>query len=314
MNDNIANDNISLTDAHDWLAVLQPKSFAERAEEFNYQLENVANAVTDMDQTYHHFSRNYKEYRGQELFEGIGDRPEFLQAEYNYALVETCLVRAYTALRHIDVLNDISLYSSDFPEHNRNDAYLTLGSAVTLKNHVKKAFQEVHAGDEWRTDPDQELVSSMADTAISIDTLEDLVMNHLGYITGAYKRDDTAIIKHRAKSDLVDDLNLNIHLYSVYALAQMDDRIRYAKGLFNVMAKEPESLPDILREGYPHPDLYLNETLFLARQQLDQIPAIVGAALHNNDLSSGTVSRHVPPVISGQSRRGLPLFAFDLNA
>lgn len=312
MDMNAANDNIVLNDSYDWLSVLRPMTFTERAEELTAQLNNLVEEVENISSLYEHYPDHYDDYRGKELFEGEGNRPEFLTAEYNYDLVRTSLVRGYIALRHIELLNDLSVYTSDFPEHNSNDADFTLATAIAMKNGAKRAFSVIAGDDNWHADPDVEHVTSLADISVSINTLEDLVMDHFSHATSS--REDKKIIMPRAKVDLVDEMNLNIHLYSVYALSQMESRLRYAKGLFNAMAYNPEELPQITREGYPHPDLYMNETLFTVKKQLNLMPGTMIAALQNNDLSLGTVSKLRAPVIPGQTRRGLPLYGLDQNS
>lgn len=306
-----ANDNIVLNDSYDWLSVLRPQSFEEREAELTFQLQNLIAEVENTAERYDYHADHYNEYIGKEFFEGEGDRPEFLTAEYNYDLVRTCLFRGYVALRHIELLNDISVYKSDFAKHNRNDAAFTLGTAIAMKNGAKNAFLEIAGGDDWYADPDDEHVTSLADIQVSIETLEEMAMDHFRDAASSHKGQDKKIIKPHPKRDLVNEMNLNIHLYSIYTLAQLGNRLSYAKGLFNAMARDPEALPQIISEGYPHPDIYMKETLFAAQEQLNIMPETVIAALQHNNLSMGTVSRFVPPVISGQTRRGLPLYGFD---
>lgn len=312
MERNAANDNVALNDSYDWLSVLRPLSSGERTIKLAFQLEDLADEVEKISTQYESYPDNYASYRGKKLFPDADNRPDFLTAEYNYDLVRTTLARGYIALRHIELLGDMSVYESDFANHNQNDANFTFDTAIAMKNGAKRAFSVITGEDNWHADPDIEHVETLNNISASIAALEELVMDHFKQATSTHG--DRKIITPFAKSALLDEIDLNIHLYSVYAASQLQNRLRYAKGLFNAMAYEPESLPYILREDYPHPDLYMQDTISTAKAELETMLETVVSTIQKNHLSREKQEYQAPPVVFGQIRRGLPLFGFDLKA
>lgn len=299
--------------SYDWADIFSSHTEEEWFDEFHTELEKLESEVHDMEEAYADFLEDAQAYRSQTLFEDVENIPEFAQAEYNYAVIDTCLMRAYLSLRHIEILNDLSQYSSENVAQNSFDIRLTLGSAMHLRGCAERAFDNIAGEGDWQSDADKELTEELGGKYLSLETLNELINDHIDKFCNNEYLKHKSLVKLQPKEDLIKDLNFITHVYSIQSLALVKHRIKYAKVLFNAFSKAPENLPLIEKDGFPHPDLYFNDTIQAAKRQFIEMIPFRKKMFDGNKKSLASGQHRSGLASSNQIKRSLVLFPPDLN-
>lgn len=311
--DDTTNDNETDALGANWYDTLTTSSPEERRQLFNEQLQEVAGTVLDMHSTYDHYVRHQiEEYQGTDkrLFDDIFSALDIARDLYNHCIVDICLTRAFTALRHIELLYDLSVYQPELSVYNNDDAWITLNSVISFHDRAASAFKAAVGATEWQADSDIEFVERMAEKSDILELLKGEMIEHMSHALSQQPQ-PKHVIKFRTKEDFVDELNVNTYFYAAFAVEHMKVRADYAKALFNELAKNPKAWPSIEAQGFPHADIFLNETILKMRAQLMQIPKFIESSLANNEAFLSPRPELAMRRFEQTSMRALPLFYLD---
>jgi hypothetical protein len=269
------------------------QSLKELQDAANDTLFELSEQLLEMEQLHIHYQNTFDDFEtaiiGQKLFDDV-DNFEFSYADYQLALVEKSIARAFLAMRHIDVLRDLKTYRFESVNDIDRDITDTLNSALTLKNIANTEFQFLSTDDPIM---EEEMLSDIDD---NLATVTDLIHGNFAQITTEQK--ERSVVALRAKADLQDDLGKNLYIYALLSLDHVKARMNAAKSLYNELSINPTSPADLVQSGYPDPTKFMAETIFGVRNQLANVPHFIEKGMQVNRRG-------------GSSGRALPLFSLD---
>lgn len=286
----------------DW----QDKSLPELRDNVNDRLDTLSQELKGMEQAYYHFVATLDQSVGEPLFPEIQGHIDFSYAGYQHKMVVLSIARALVALRHIDIMSDLKKIFMAPAAQLSSDMQETLGTAIILKNQANAYFKMLPVSEE----SDAEHGFNADDLKQEISLLESHLAYHLAPEDGVAAGKPLS----QSKTELQDELGKNIHLYSIFTLQAMQEHLDVTKALYNILSTDPAAVPDTLKEGYPHPEYFFSETVFMARNQLMAIPSFVeraAQAIRTEQNLRGREKIVSSTRVAPEMSRALPLFPLD---
>ncbi len=275
-------------------------------DEVNARLETLSDDLKGMEQAYHHFVATLDRSLGQPLFAEVKGNIDFQYAEYQYAVVQKSIARATAALHHIEILRQLQGFMMAPVRQLDRDIDETVGTALLLEKQASAYFRMMPVENEYG---DEEAF----ETGPIRGSLT-LIQNYLAEFLMAARGHEKDATPSKGASALHDDLHKNLLVYGLFTLDAVDNHLHIAKALFNVLSVDPNHVPALVKEGYPNPDLFLAETMLVARNQLMAVPAFidrVAKAIENERHLRGAQKLQNVEVVSTERSRSLPLFQLD---